>query len=115
MQNLLEETKIILAENGKTINDIVWIGCKDFEIPIASFLVLSDEEYDNGYGGNEVPLDLIIVGKDWWLERGEYDGAEWWEFKTLPKQPERLLVPTTVFGYKLGHYCPSLYECVQEE
>ena len=41
--------------------------------------------YDNGFGGAEVHGDLKIVGNDWWMERGEYDGSEWWEFKTLPK------------------------------
>ena len=23
-------------------------------------------------------------GSDWWLERGEYDGSEWWEFRREP-------------------------------
>ena len=44
--------------------------------------------YDNGYGGEEIPLDLIVVGKDFWLERHEYDGSEWWEFKSMPDEPE---------------------------
>lgn len=39
MRNLLLETKSILAENKKSINDIVWIGCQQFEIPLASFLM----------------------------------------------------------------------------
>ena len=29
-------------------------------------------------------IDLKIIGKDWWMERREYDGAEWWEFKKAP-------------------------------
>ena len=44
--------------------------------------------YDNGYGGNEIPMDLIVVGKDFWLERHTYDGAEWWEYKEIPEEPE---------------------------
>ena len=47
----------------------------------------ADFEYDNGYGWIEIPSDLIIVGKDFWLERREYDGAEWWEFVTAPIEP----------------------------
>jgi hypothetical protein len=43
--------------------------------------------YDDGFGGNEIPLSLVVVGDDWWLERGEYDGSEWWEFKRLPPAP----------------------------
>lgn len=27
----------------------------------------------------------VVVGKDFWLERGEYDGSEWWSFKTTPQ------------------------------
>ena len=29
----------------------------------------------------------VAVGDNWWLERAEYDGSEWWEFKTIPKEP----------------------------
>lgn len=35
--------------------------------------------------------DLIIVGDTWWLERHEYDGCEWFEFKELPSKPEKYL------------------------
>lgn len=24
---------------------------------------------------------------DWWLERAEYDGAEWWDYMTYPTKP----------------------------
>lgn len=41
--------------------------------------------YDNGFGGQEVVTDLVILGDNWWLERGEYDGSEWWGFRTVPK------------------------------
>jgi hypothetical protein len=34
---------------------------------------------------------LEIVGDDWWLERHEYDGAEWWEYKTKPSMPESIV------------------------
>ena len=61
------------------------------------FAKLANKKYDNGYGGNEVPLDLIVVGKDWWLERHEYDGAEWWEFKKLPVKPKQKIEPFAVF------------------
>lgn len=26
----------------------------------------------------------MLVGEEWWIERCEYDGAEWWEFKCIP-------------------------------
>lgn len=31
-----------------------------------------------------VATDLVLVGDDWWIERAEYDGSEWWEFKSIP-------------------------------
>ena len=52
------------------------------------FCSKADFEYDNGYGAAEIPMDLIVVGKDFWLERHDYDGSEWWEFKTMPEEPE---------------------------
>lgn len=32
---------------------------------------------------------LTLVGEDFWLERKEYDGQEWWEYKTTPIKPEK--------------------------
>lgn len=38
----------------------------------------------------ETPLDVledfVVVGDNWWIERHEYDGNEWWEYKEKPKQ-----------------------------
>jgi hypothetical protein len=49
-----------------------------------SFLKDIDFEYDSGYGCQE--LDGVIWYKDLntWSERGEYDGSEWWEYKSCP-------------------------------
>jgi hypothetical protein len=105
MQNLLKETLEMLAENGKSPADVRWVGHRDFgyltqirptpeKMPYGSweeFVEFADFDYDNGYGGAQVSTRLVIVGDDWWLERGEYDGSEWWEFKTLPKPPVKRL------------------------
>ena len=40
--------------------------------------------YNDGYGLEEINTKLILVGKDFWLERGTYDGSEWWEYKSMP-------------------------------
>lgn len=99
MSNLKKETLSKLESYGKTPEDIKWIGCKKFKIPINLFWKLADREYDSGYGGEEVATDLLIVGDNWWLERSSYDGAEWWSFKTLPEEPkERKIIPT-LFPY----------------
>lgn len=87
MANLLEETKKILHENGKTIFDVVWFGTSEFVIgeDIQRFF---NVDYDNSYGSNEIPMKLIAVGEDFWLERHEYDGSEWWEYKEKPSKPK---------------------------
>lgn len=85
--NLLEETIEILKEHNLKLDDIVWIGCENFYVSLEGFKKLSDTKYDSGYGSPKVAEDLIIVGKNWWLERHEYDGSEWWEFKKIPPKP----------------------------
>ena len=86
--NLLKETKEVLREHGKTFDDVLWIGGRGFTISIEDFKKLADVEYNNGFGAPEVAVDLVVVGRDWWLERTDYDGAEDWAFKKLPEKPE---------------------------
>lgn len=85
--NLLQETTEKLMTHNKTWNDVLWIGGSDFTISIEDFKWVANREYDNGYGAPEVAQDLKIVGKDWWLERFEYDGAEEWIYKAYPIKP----------------------------
>ena len=97
--NLLKETIAILKENNKTSEDVVWVGSISFgSFNWETFKKLADKEYNDRHGSVEVPLDLFVVGKDFWLERHEYDGADWWEFKTMPIQPQPVLNVKTVFG-----------------
>lgn len=85
--NLLQETTEKLMTHDKTWDDVLWIGGSEFTISIEDFKRLANREYDNGYGSPKVAQDLKIVGKDWWLERGEYDGSEWWDYMTYPTKP----------------------------
>ena len=85
--NLKTETLEVLKHHKKSVDSVVWVGCEEFCIPTEDFWKLADREYDDGYGSAEVAPDLLVVGEDWWLERHEYDGSEWWEFKELPKKP----------------------------
>lgn len=89
MSNLLDETKDILANNHKTINDIKWVGNDKFYFDINEFIKVANVEYDDSYGAPEVAQDLLVVGDNWWLERHEYDGSEWWEYKKNPTKPNR--------------------------
>jgi len=76
MKNLLEETIRILKSNNKSEEDVLWVGNTKIKTTWENFKDISDMEYDSGFGGQEVATDLLIVGKDWWLERHEYDGSE---------------------------------------
>ncbi|AQP41493.1 prophage Pi3 protein [Streptococcus gallolyticus] len=87
MTNLWEETLRKLATYEKTFKDVKYIQGLDFAITKENFeQVAKKTTYDSGYGKSEVAEDLVIVGDGWWLERNEYDGAEWWEYKETPKQ-----------------------------
>lgn len=102
--NLKNSTLNVLKQHNKLPSDIKWVGCANFKIPIEEFWKLADREYDAGYGGVEVAEDLIVVGESWWLERHEYDGSEWWEYKELPKEPEKILSVPTLFPEKDTEY-----------
>lgn len=85
MINLWDETIKILEVHKKTFDNVVAICGNDFQITKEDFIKYSNTDYDAGYGAPEVAEDLIIIGDDFWLERHEYDGSEWWEFKRMPK------------------------------
>lgn len=100
MKNLKEETIKKFEEHGKNPEEIKWVGCEIFKIPINEFWKLADKLYDNGYGGEEVAKNLLVVGDNWWLERHSYDGAEWWEYKELPQEPKIIVSIPTLFPRK---------------
>ena len=103
--NLLEETIKTLEENNKKPKDVLWCGSEEFGyFKWKEFKELSDFEYDNGFGHQEVAGDLIIVGNDWWLERQEYDGSEWWEYKTFPEKPKNKIIPKVISNSQLSGY-----------
>jgi len=96
MLNLLNETIEKLKNCNKSPNDVLWVGDNEIKTTWDNFQKISNVEYDNGYGGAEVADKLLIVGKDFWLERHEYDGSEWWEFKELPIEPKQTMELKTV-------------------
>ena len=106
MSNLLQETIEILEYHGKTLSDIIFIrqdhhykwdqpACNHKIEDLEALKLLLDTEYDDGYGSPEVNTNLQLVGKDFWLERHEYDGSEWWEYKTLPTYDESIACDLT--------------------
>jgi hypothetical protein len=98
--NLLAETIHALTASGKTVADVEWVGTPRFRFTWTDFAEIADREYDNGHGDVEVNQELMVVGKRFWLERNEYDGAEWWEYKAHPRKPRTLVMPSQslVFG-----------------
>lgn len=88
--NLLQETLNALKENGKTPADVRWVGRASISAKCTweDFAKQANFEYNNGYGGAEIPTDLVVVGDNWWLERAEHGGSEWWEFNTTPAEPK---------------------------
>lgn len=97
--NFKTETEEILKEHGKTLGDIDFAMIqyrvfgkieKTIETKLIDkqeFLDNIDFEYDDGFRTEQIHLGLKVVGKDWWIERREYNGLEWWEWKELPRKP----------------------------
>ena len=55
-----------------------------------NFLKEIDFNYDNGYGGQEL-FGFVWFNDGNWLERGEYEGSEWWEYKSCPQINQKCL------------------------
>jgi len=88
--NLLEETKEGIKSSGHKIKDIIFIGSEEsgHSCTWEEYKKLANIEYDSGFGGAEIATDLIIVFSDGFkMERGEYDGSEWWQYTTPFKKP----------------------------
>lgn len=86
MTNLWEETIRTLGRHDLDFDtDVIQVQTADGYIEKETFKTMAMAiNYDSGYGMAEIREDLIIIGKDWWLERREYDGSEWWAFLSIP-------------------------------
>lgn len=89
MSNLYTEIIEQLVNHGKSEEDVKWAGNKDFKIPLEKFWKIAHTHYNNGFGSPKVAEDLIVAGDNFWLERHEYDGSEWFEYKESPKMPDK--------------------------
>lgn len=97
MKNLLQETVDTLKSHYNSPEDVLYIKDNENYTTWGKFSDIANIEYDEGYGNQEVEPTLMIVGKDFWLERHEYDGSEWWEYKSKPVKPDTQ-GPVTVFS-----------------
>lgn len=97
-EDLLQATLKILCDNSKTPDDVLWVGTiagfldKSHRFTWEEFASKANFVYHFGYGQIEILHNLIIVGKDFWLDRCDWDGSEWWEFNQIPSNPELTLI-----------------------
>lgn len=83
--NLYIETLDVLVKHGKSPNEVVAVSDGEKFCYWPQFTHQARNiAYDAGYGLPFINTKLVIIGPDWWLERHEYDGSEWWEFKQRP-------------------------------
>jgi len=99
MTNLIEELNEAITASNHTPQDIEWLGLSygTYEIehiilePTKGLIALDrveelykDIEYNDSYGTQHLE-GLVIFNDASWLQRGEYDGSEWWEYLSTPK------------------------------
>ena len=82
--NLKNETLEVLDIHGKRKEDVKYVRGDEFQINLEQFWTLADTEYDNSFGAPEIATDLMLIGDDFWMERGDYNGSEWWDFHRMP-------------------------------
>ena len=90
--SLLEETLGVLRDHGKYENDIKYVRVKSIKsvdyvyVDWESFKeAIKDYKYDRGYGTQYIWDELrVVLHNGEYLVRGEYDGAEWWEYISKP-------------------------------
>jgi len=88
-KNLYEETLRDIYESGHTPDDVSWVGSRDgfYAISWKEYRLAADITYYSGFGGINIPRDLVVVFKNGsWLKRDEYDGEEWWKYILPPKR-----------------------------
>lgn len=74
-----------LRYDGKFYDLLVGYTQQDYE----KFLESINFEYDAGYGTQKITGTIWITDGSWY-ERSEYDGLEWWEYKSTPPIPKQL-------------------------
>ena len=103
--NLLTETIQALHKNWKTEEDVeyvLWSTVFDgydnngydnnWEIIYNTwewFIENSNFTYYDWYWSQKIEPWLMVVWKDFWLERREYDWGEWWQYKETPSKPKK--------------------------
>jgi hypothetical protein len=98
--NVLYDVVEMLSQNGiKDENEILWCGTISKKASWEEFKkVAKNSFYSCSWN---IDYALIIVGKDWWLERAVEDTDYfYWEFKRYPIEPKE----TAKFIFDDGYF-----------
>ena len=110
MENVNTELLEAIVQSGHTLADVSWvvleladeswgnkpvatINTDNIDDALSGFGGL---EYDDGYG-SQMLFGTLVFNDHTWLERGEYDGSEWWTFCQVPVRPGFKPEETQVF------------------
>ena len=116
-ENLYADTVQTMEQIDKKPSDIGRIGSYDgeYECTWSEFKKLADFNYDSGYGGTKVATDLIILFRDGtWLERNEYDGSEWWTYRTPPDFNSLFDIPKEIESLQGRGFLSDIHEEEEE-
>ena len=103
MKNALKELQDKLKTINKTIDNIIALNIAKYkcceDTPDIKIKATKENiknafsnlnfDYDEDYGSQEL-YGIVLFDDNSWLERAEYDGAEWWEYKKPPTIEEVL-------------------------
>ena len=78
-----KEVKYVLVILGEEYSE----PTKHVEGTLVEVLPQLDFCYGSGYGGQELH-GTIWYSDGTWSDRGEYNGSEWWVYRTCPELPE---------------------------
>jgi hypothetical protein len=84
-----------LERHTKSEKDILWVGSDDGSLVLTwqEFAPMAQNIYvgKHSYFVHLIPYNLVVVGKDWYLERihgGRDNDEEQWKFRVIPKVKE---------------------------
>lgn len=88
MRNLLKETSQKIEDYDHTTDEVNFVTNGDVYCNWEDFArAAKNYNYEAGFGASQVDRNLKVVGLGWWLERNEYRGNGWWEYKSIPIAP----------------------------
>lgn len=99
-ETLLNETLESIERSGHTPENIIFIGSvyTGHRCTWEQYKVLAACEYESSYGAQKVATDLVIYFSDGTcMTRGEYDGAEWWQYYLPFTEPAVVKKITSLF------------------